>query len=249
MRIIGGHDYYDGAGLGMDAEIIFVRQEVVTEDHPFTLPSPVAHAPLYRNRPGAREVILSFHIVLLGGQAYPAAQESWAWARSGKRGPDGREIILPAKTDWHFDRDQAMAALQRIEEHSDDSWTVKRRHARRVERLSAHFAQAQSATWTDWMISARAVTGLISPKDPRQPRKGVQARINIADLGEIGFYRRVDPATAHMEIARFIGGVLPHGPETVEITDKDRLRKAGFDARTSFRMDPGVKKPRRRARG
>jgi hypothetical protein len=48
----------------------------------------------------------------------------------------------------------------------------------------------------------------------------------------------VDPATAHMRIANWVGGVLPSAPETVEISDTSRIRKAGFDLRTSFRKPP-----------
>ena len=69
---------------------------------------------------------------------------------------------------------------------------------------------------------------------------------NGPHLGYFHLYRKVDASDAHMRISRFISGVLPSRESMVELSDADRLRKAGMDA-TSFRGRP-AKKPRRRRR-
>ena len=38
MKIIGGHDYYEGAGLGVDESIVFLCKERLFEATPLTLP-------------------------------------------------------------------------------------------------------------------------------------------------------------------------------------------------------------------
>jgi len=51
-----------------------------------------------------------------------------------------------------------------------------------------------------------------------------------------GFQRKVDPFTAFQEISMFTGGVLLRNtPKMVEIGNEDKIHKAGFDKRSSFR--------------
>ena len=93
----------------------------------------------------------------------------------------------------------------------------------------------------DWMIRNRAVTGIARGKD--KSVSGIRRRITVADinvdtLGEREFFRVLDPATAHMRISSFVGGVLPVSEDLVEISDQDRIVKAGFDRRSSFRKGP-----------
>ena len=58
-------------------------------------------------------------------------------------------------------------------------------------------------------------------------------------LADFEFFRVVDPYSAFQRIAGFVSGVLGGAArETVEISDRDRVVKAGFDLKTSFRRPP-----------
>lgn len=61
-------------------------------------------------------------------------------------------------------------------------------------------------------------------------------------LKEVQFYKVMDSYTAFQEIDMWIGGVLPKdGPPMVEVTDKDKVSKHGFD-KYSFRKSPTKKR-------
>jgi hypothetical protein len=67
-------------------------------------------------------------------------------------------------------------------------------------------------------------------------------RINGDDLKEIEFYRCRSAHEVFQEISMWVGGVLPKpGAPMVEISDKDRIHKHGFD-QWSFRKPPEKKR-------
>lgn len=56
-------------------------------------------------------------------------------------------------------------------------------------------------------------------------------------LKNMDFYKIVDPFTAFQELSMFIGGVMGgKSPSMIEVTDKDRIAKHGFD-KFSFRKE------------
>lgn len=58
-------------------------------------------------------------------------------------------------------------------------------------------------------------------------------------LKEYEFYKRLNPIIAFQEIQMFISGVLGAGEkDTVEISEKDKLKSHGFDPKWSFRKEP-----------
>lgn len=55
-------------------------------------------------------------------------------------------------------------------------------------------------------------------------------------LKDVGFFKAVDPVTAFQELSMFISGVMGgQAPPMVQISDKVRLEKHGFDSVKSFR--------------
>jgi len=234
MKIIGGHDYYDGAGYGVDETIIFLRKEEEIIDPPFEIPEP------YSGYAG-RRFTLSFHYVLVAGKVYPAIREYQdSELRASGRGWSS-EIIK-----WHFTLEEAEAALETLQNERQSDRFHYGLFRRLPDEITRHFRENEKPDWTKWMIENRVVTGQVSWDRRSIGKDGSKALINIATLKDIDFYRMLDPATIHMEIANFVGGVLPTSIDTIEISDIDRVRKAGFDTKTSFRQDPGVKKPRRK---
>jgi hypothetical protein len=231
MKIIGGHDYYDGAGFGVDETIVFVRKEKETWDSPFDLAEANRHHPRLKSH-------FFFHYVLVAGKVYPAIREY-----SGiKILPSGRSF---EDTTWHYSEKDALQALEKAKRSTGTSLPFGLSQ-NLPDQITRHFRENTRAEWTNWMIENRVVTGLVSYEYRNIDLKGTIVRTNISSLKDIQFYRVLDPATIHMEISNYLGGVLPSMPQTVDIEDRDRIRKAGFDVRRSFRQDPGVKKPRRR---
>ena len=59
--------------------------------------------------------------------------------------------------------------------------------------------------------------------------------VNSDSLKDVCFYRMLSPVEAHHAIDSWVGGVLPFNQTTVQLSDRSRIQKAGFDIRTSFR--------------
>lgn len=240
MKIIGGHDYYDGAGLGVDETTLFLRREEVRLDAPFTLPASVS--PARYSRP-----CLRFFYVLVGGEVIPGLREQRR--DFSRRKPNGDlERVYPADN-LHYDLESALAAIARYKKVVAEEKLISWRRDL-TDIVTQHFKVTEKSDWTDWMIENRVITGYIYRKRSQDPKTGRYQvehvlEANTDQLKELEVYRVLDPATAHMRISNFIGGVLPTGTKTIEIEDRYRLEMAGFHSETSFRMPKGTKKPRR----
>lgn len=228
MRLIGGHDYYDGAGMGVDTSVVFVRdparhlfQLETRRNHPFRVPKTLGYGG------GAERTDLLPTLILIGGERVPALEErvTRAWKTA---------------SEFHFVFPDALRAVEQARE----------RHPSRVspwgwrgfpDDLRNFFETGIRPEETGWLIDNH-VTVLTTWWPPFWKEKTVPAQINHACLKELELYKRLDPTTAHMRIAAFISGVLPFQRETVELSDKDRIRKAGFDLKASFRRAPEQKK-------
>ena len=240
MKIIGGHDYYDGAGQGVDPGIVLVRTEAETDS-----PVPLL-TPLRTRTPRAR---LIFEIALLGDRIIPLAIEKRPSMPTGRYRPDGSLEMSADVHRIHFDRD----SVQAVRAEMADSAGLRGGYWTRTlaNRVDAHFDQADTSRIRDWMITHQVSTGLIRHETPGDHANGhlapAIAITGIAWLKDRELFRVIPPAEAHMTLSNWIGGVLPSHPDTVEISDADRVRKAGFDD-ASFRTPKGTKKPRRRAK-
>lgn len=230
MRLIGGHDYYDGAGLGVDTGVVFVRDPArrladlpVVTDHPFRVPDHASYGD------GPDLTLLVPTLVLIGGDRVPGLEErrtrSWRTSSRFIYDPgEAQEAVLAA-------RDRHRSRLRRWRTRSFP------------DELRALFEAETRPEETAWLIDHH-VTVLTTwrPGGWDRLNKGVPAQLNHACLKELELFKKLDPATAHMRVSSFVSGVLPFQRETVELSDKDRIRKAGFDPKGSFRRAPGQKK-------
>ena len=87
MRLIGGHDYYDGAGMGVDTSVVFVRDPArhladlpLRTDHPFRVPERSVYGD------GAERTELIPTLILIGGERVPGLEErvTEAWVMSAR---------------------------------------------------------------------------------------------------------------------------------------------------------------------
>jgi hypothetical protein len=231
MRLIGGHDYYDGAGMGVDTGVVFVRDPArhladlpVITDHPFRVPDPSSYGDA---RDGAELIPV---LILIGGERIPTLEErvSRSW----------REVST-----FHYELSDALSVFERARERHPNRWGAFLRRRSFPDELRAFFEADIRPEETAWLIDHH-VTVLTTSRPASWSRReeAVPAQINHACLKELELYKRLDPTTAHMRVSSFISGVLPFQRETVELSDKDRIRKAGFDLKGSFRKAPGRKK-------
>jgi hypothetical protein len=103
----------------------------------------------------------------------------------------------------------------------------------------AHFDR-QSSVWEPWLAENGIVTGVVTYD--RYNNHGCLLA-NTATLKDWEFFKIVDPWTTNMEIANYVGGVLPGvSNKMIKLTNKDRIKKAGFDLKSSFRHPVNAKK-------
>lgn len=95
---------------------------------------------------------------------------------------------------------------------------------------------------TEFCLDHSIVTGMIVREPFRgysvKTRTGGGSEYRPARLLEIGLDTVLPAHEAHMLVSRFIGGVMTENPGGVEISDRSRIVKAGFDLRSSFRKSP-----------
>lgn len=228
MRLIGGHDYYDGAGMGVDTGVVFVRDGAhrladlpdVT-DHPFRVPEPIAY------RGGAWSSQLIPTLILIGGDHVPVLEE---------------RVTEDFRTEsrFHYALEEAQEAVRAGRDRHTARFGLWRSKSF-PDELRAFFERDLRKDETAWLIDNH-VTVLSTWRPPFWNGRRAPAQVNHACLKELELYRKLDPATAHMRISAFVSGVLPFDRQTVEISDKDRIRKAGFDLESSFRRPKGRKK-------
>jgi hypothetical protein len=238
MKIISsGHDYYDGAGMGVDETILFVRKDREILVAPFSVPRTIEFGASHD---------LKFGYILLGGEAFPFVKESFPHKTLTRGGRFLNYQEVPPQ--FHFDKETVLQAYEQGKKHATRRYFGYA--SSNVDDITQHFDQLPGKEATDWMIENRVITGHVYGRQTwderaRERKRHVHVNADISNLSEFDFFKLVDPATAHMRIANFIGGVLPHGTDTVEISDKSKIVKAGHDPVTSFRMAKGTKKPRR----
>ena len=243
MRIIGGRDFYDGAGHGVDMTTIFLRDANATAVMfpGYELPGSISEARMIRSGPTNSLIeireSLECIIVLVGGETFPYMIHRTCGLPdvNGALGPDHIDVIRDAHIGIELGK-------QIEKRRRFDWWNSREREAQLHD-----FMATPRDKFTTWAIDNKAVTCLI--RNARHiidgDLKGTVMLLNPDCLGDYGFMRIMDPATTHMRITNFITGVLPMNRDLIVITDRDRIAKAGFD-KTSFRDWPGKKKPRRR---
>jgi hypothetical protein len=234
MRIIGGHDYYDGAGMGIDADVVFVRDNAVVlkpditfiKEHPFEIPRALDH-----RAAGRIEVSVSPGLHIIAGRIYP-------FFRIGKR-------------DWMTWRPEdnvfAYSAGEAFDALSDYEWLpniekgFERTEAFKIAAIEEFFAkQEPSRDQLDWILMNRIIVGTLHWHCSR-----TYFNANHACLKEFSPFRILPPAQIHQEISQFVGGVLSLPDDPLQLSDKSKIMKAGFDTVTSFRKAPGGKRSRK----
>lgn len=249
MRIIGGKDYYDGANYGVDSDVVFVRNQ---EDIAFPereLPLQIENDMSYYTRQ-ERDKAMNLIYVFFAGEVYPALRVITSKKTPLYSNPtvgSYEDIFQWTKyaEDYHtvdfvYNYDDA---LKIVEEFSEDGLSFLGREKRKD--LYQHFNFNKNLT--GWMIENKIVTGYLQRKTSgsltgtkyQDTKNKTQRYIQMWNgdfLNTLQFYKVKDAFTANQEISMYVGGVLPKpGAQTVELNNEERIQKAGFDLKVSFR--------------
>ena len=206
MRIIGGRDYYDGAGYGWDSSIHFVRKPLLLETSPLT----------YSSRAVSTGTLTRFDVVV-AGELYPA-------------------IVLTSSsykpTSTYYYTNENLSEISNLIPkyyYAENNYTLDVSDARR-DRVR---------TWALENKVTTAISGVEMLKDKFSIHSNWTRKsgtlVNGDFLKSVDFYRVLPPAEAHRAIASWVGGVLPYSVPTLQLSDRSKIQKAGFDVRTSFR--------------
>lgn len=233
MRIIGGRDYYDGAGYGVDPTITFVRKQQVVDNPPSRLiawreqytneqleqipdlfPNYIRHkiaTPPRATLSGISvehtrtSLTVDVFTVVVAGEATVGMRATVDYNKAD----DIQYDIIPLKN-WH-----------------SNTWEWRKRKF----SISDHDRQIIR----EWAIDNKIVTA-VTICEENDRRALPVCKINGSFLKDYHYYELEHPAETHMKISNWVGGVLPFsGNPTVEISDISKIKKAGFDTKISFR--------------
>lgn len=252
MRIIGGHDYFDGAlAYGQDPTVVLSRTANADAS---VMPFGTA---------GLEPMLLD--TVRLEGSRQAWRQRSEVWTRhhvhrftpsavwfAGKRygaiqvetNAADNHYGRPLSSEWFWDADPFLSFLDGVDAKlaRGDKWTMDQSVS--ASNVEAHFSRDPTRAETDWLIENRVSIAIwkrsTSGRGTEYWKRETGWNIDVDGLGKMGFARKLDPFSAFQELSMWVGGVLPRqGNPMVEISDeRTMVAKHGMDE-WSFRTPPG----------
>lgn len=223
MKIVVGHDYYDGAGLMVDNSVMFLRKNPDQLEKDEGIACDLATRVRIGRDWSQNRVLL--RELFIGGERVP-----YAISHVDKFPHLTRHFLYSIQ-----DILDAVAALDLPRKGSmfDDGCTSSAKAEQLVrEHMTTPVSDAQRA----FLVDHRVVTGHTALRTiAKGKRRELRLFANYPVLKDFEAYRGLDAATAHMRIASFLSGVLTSSPQVVDLSDRSKIVKAGFDLQSSFR--------------
>lgn len=237
MKVINGHDYWDSASAyGVDETVCIVRNskrdqyDFVSTDYFF----PIIN---YTDKETNKTKLLPLGAILTCGKAYPFAFHTIS---DPSRNHERIYDLIPTQTIYNANELESLHP----EMNKKSIW-----RGSELDNFNSFINQKafKEKAVTEFLINNKAAIALILPD--RLSYGGRKWRTNGGDptceksmvwtnpsfLKDYNFYKIKDSFTMFMEVSNWVSGVLPNSIETVEISDKSKIVKAGFDVKNSFR--------------
>lgn len=224
MKIVGGHDYWDSAAAyGVDQSVTLVRNTNIETPN---FESSDFFFPVIRSKNKA----FCLGAIMVAGKTYPFVYDT-VWDSNNW------------KTIIYYDFSELVEKYPDLRVRSWDS---------SYEEDYIWFCNQpafQEKNVVDFLCEHHAAFALILPVEhtyggwnwrktniPRHAKSKVW--INPVGLKAWDFFKVKDSFTMFMEVDQWVTGVLPQTKETVVLSDKSKIIKAGFDYKKSFRKEP-----------
>lgn len=224
MKIVGGHDYWDSAAAyGVDQSVTLVRN-TNCDDPNFV--STEFFFPVIQSKHKA----FSLGAIMVAGKAYPFICDTiWdtiSW----------KSVIYYNFSELVEKYPELRVRSWNSSYEEDYNWFCNQPAFR--EKNVIDFLCKYNAAFSLILPQEHSYGGWNWQKtnDPKHKKSNVW--INPINLKQWEFYKVKDSFTMFMEVDQWVTGVLPQTKETVVLSDKSKIIKAGFDYKQSFRKKP-----------
>lgn len=250
------HDYYDTCiGWGIDPHCVYARTTVehrCIENHfrmrndvntsishdvlrkiPF-FENQLKDAPRAPYKPNMKVSFLGVTLVFFCGKMYPAIKLEYP-KKSKKKTPGWGTYSYKTTTEYFYDFEAVDAIMAKYASKTDKAeWRKEKRYIRSWEKYYFHsksmkeYMERKGITH-DEVMNYHYETGIpVFSLDE-------QVLTDNPCLQDLNFYRVFDFSATFQELSMFISGVLGgQSPKLVEISNADKIHKAGFN-KNSFR--------------
>ena len=228
MKIYGGKDYYDGAGYGIDNTIHFKRTPVVFDKHPFG-----DVISLDSNWKSKEKIDVFLFSIAVGNEVFPGAYTMYKSTNTHK--VNGTELPY---YQFFYDKQELLDHIKNADwEKTSYSFFPEMKNNK--QKIENHF-NTPIDKFSAWLLDNKIVVGTSSMYDEHDLCSETRMRKNVFVanhdmLAKFQFYKKFSAPEIHMMISRYVGGILPENKETIQLTDKSKIIKAGFDLKKSFR--------------
>lgn len=227
MKIVGGHDYWDSAAAyGVDKSVTLVRNSKLEEPDIITNEFFFPSIRFYDKN--SKAIRLELGAIMVAGFVYPFVYEQ-VWI----------DYKLEQRVYYNFSEiiEKYPSITESSHWHQSEEETY---------RWFCNQPAFKEKAIIDFLCKHNAAIALILPEEysyggwnwyktgnPIHTKSNVW--VNPANLKAWEFYKVKDSFAMFMEVDQWVSGVLPQNNETVILSDKSKIVKAGFDLKTSFR--------------
>lgn len=230
MRIVGGHDYWDSAAAyGVDESVTLVRNTNLIDPNFITDEFFFPRIDTYSK--SGKSMMLGLGAIMVAGSVFPFIYDDYykdfSW-----------------HTSVYYDISEVMEKYPAMREGS--SW---HQSGEETYRWFCNQPAFKEKAVVDLLCKHNAAFALILPeqysrggwnwfKTGEPTHANSKVWMNPSALKNWEFYKVKDSFTMFMEVDQWVSGVLPQNAETIVLSDKSKIVKAGFDIKHSFRKGP-----------
>jgi hypothetical protein len=256
MRIISKtKDFYDvGMRQGMDKSLVFVREELADTGKWLSVPRPAnalgTSTRRYRTEKYDYELAVHVYHVIFCGKFYErfvgeVKRDNIGGLNPTKTyfgGPKRRELMHTMVS--AFD----LAPAHRIQSRVHINRYYHYNSKIELEKDNKFYEFMNNRKWSDDhcefktpLLTLRGYDKDKDNADGHSPEywRGDDIKLMIVknpNLADMFFFQEIDPFTCYQEIAMYLGGVIgQQAKPMVVLSDIERVQKAGFDKKLSFR--------------
>ena len=224
MRIIGGKDYYDSAvAFGQDSDIVFIRhKDKRIDSSPIKFPNLDVYLPHlgYSIEATTSHITLLSYYLIVAGKVWPI-------------------VCIPSNLEplYCYSYTSLMQCLSSLYGYKEPTYRYS------AIKEKDFFNYKLTSQDLDWLMENKITImhneyredlSFYTSKYIYNRERSQDWKIDSFDLKQFNLHRQVDPYAMHQEIAMWVGNLGKPGNLMIEIDEKTKIHKHGFD-KFSFR--------------